>query len=222
MKLFVVTCIFFIGLNLYSQKISKVDQTELIRELQKWNKTNDNMSFSFWIPNSYWRVVLSENKQVPKEFIDKIESVFKNYILLIVGDLKIELDGTMTYTEESFLRKSISITDKLGENHYPLSSNQITPDTNDFVNYIKPMFAQMLGQMGKGMHIYLFDIKNQKNENIINELETGEFIVKHSEKEFKWNLPLVSLLETKYCPIDKEEMKGNWNFCPIHGIKLSE
>ena len=84
------------------------------------------------------------------------------------------------------------------------------------------MFSQMLGKMGEGMHFYFFNIKDKDGKNIIDEYKKGKFSVLHSNKEFEYQLPLVTLLPSKKCPIDNAEMKGNWNYCPFHGVELKE
>jgi len=33
-------------------------------------------------------------------------------------------------------------------------------------------------------------------------------------------MPLACLMPDKYCPVDDLKMKGDWLFCPYHGVKL--
>lgn len=212
----------FFNISLFGQIYSNINKEELISELQKWEYNDNDMSLSFWIPTSYWRVTLDGNTQIPPETIKLIESVFENYVFVCAADIQIDNNGIMTFTADSVLRKTISIIDIEGNTYHPLTIDQISSDTKTIIAGIKPMFAQMLGKMGEGMHLYLFEIKDKKKNNIINEMENGGFTIKHSNHEFIWTLPLVTMLPPKYCPIDNEEMKGNWNFCPIHGEKLEK
>lgn len=222
MKTFIFISILFFNSSSFGQIYSNINKEELISELQKWEYKGNDMSFSFWIPTSYWRLTLDGNTQIPQETIKLIESVFENYVFVCAADIQVNVNGIMTFTADSILRKTISIMDIEGKTYYPLPSAQISSDTKTIIEGIKPMFAQMLGQMGAGMHLYLFEIKDKKNNNIINEMEEGGFTINHSNHEFTWTLPLVSMLPPKYCPIDNEKMKGNWNFCPIHGEKLKK
>ena len=137
-----------------------------------------------------------------------------------MADIEIHTGGTMSYTDKFDLEKSTSLVDQNGKTHLPLSAKEIPSETLTTLKGMSPMFAKMLGKMGEGLHFFLFKVKDKKKKNIINEYQEGNFIVKHSNKEFKWSLPLPSLLPNKYCPIDNQEMKGNWTFCPFHGENL--
>ncbi|MET2986128.1 hypothetical protein [Aureibaculum conchae] len=220
MKIITLILSLFLFLNNYGQQKSKVNQIELISDIQIWDKDNDKMKLSFWIPSSYWRISLEGNSDISEEIIEKIESTFDDYMVLCLADIEVNGDN-LTYTSKSDLEKTATIIDKNKKSYTPLSDEVIPHETNEILKSIKPMFAQMFGQLGKGMHFFLFKVKYENNENIINEFKEGEFIVKHSGKEFKWTLPLPALLPNKYCPIDNEEMKGNWVFCPFHGEKLN-
>jgi hypothetical protein len=213
---------FTIYATAYSQSSKKVDLTEYIREIQIWDKQGNNMSLAFWIPLSYWRIALEDSPQVKPEQITQIEKAFEDYILVCALDLDINIGGTMTFTKEQDLRKSISILDSLGNIHIPLTNEQLSPVALFFSESIRPMFAKMLGQMGQGMNFYFFKIKDQYGANIFNEYQKGRFTIRHSNREFKYLLPLVTLMPPKKCPIDSVKMKGNWIFCPIHGVKLQK
>lgn len=78
----------------------------------------------------------------------------------------------------------------------------------------------MLGQMGDGMHFYLFKVQDENGNPTIDEYKEGSFTVKHSDKEFNYTLPLVALMPSKICTVDQAEMKGNWKYCPFHGNLL--
>lgn len=223
MKTLITTLTLLLSINLIGQETTKIDQLELINDIQIWNKEDGRMKFTMWIPNCYWRTSLEGNPEVSEEVVTLIESLFEDYVLLCLGDIKINSrasGATITFKEKSILKNSATIIDKNNKVYLPLSENEINSKINSVLESLKPMFAQMLGQMGEGMHFFLFRVKDKDNKNIINEFQEGHFVVKHSNKEFKWVLPLPSLLQKKFCPIDNQEMKGNWNFCPFHGEKL--
>ena len=218
MKKIITSILILYSFAVFSQK--RVDQTELLKSLTIWKKESDKMSGTFWIPNSYWRIALEENANVSKESIDLIEKAFKDYLILCAIDLKIGNGTNMTFKPKYEIEKSLTVID-INKNVYkPLSENEINYDTKNLLSSISPMFAQMFGEMGKGMHFFVFKIKNNKGINIINEFEKGELIVNHSGNSFEWILPLSALIDDKFCPIDNKKMNGNWNFCPIHGKEL--
>lgn len=211
-----------LSVSAFSQTNQNVDFTEFIKEVQKWDKQEDAMSMTFWIPNTYWRMALADNPKIDEELVEHIESMFENYIFVCIADIEITSYGTMNYSVEKVLRKSLSLVDSLGNKYLPLADKQLDPELVEIIEGIRPMFAQMFGQMGEGMNFYLFEVKDRNGKNIIDENEVNTFTIKHSDKSFEYNLPLVSLMAPKACPVDSEEMKGNWNYCPIHGVKLGE
>ncbi|NQX81347.1 MAG: hypothetical protein HRT66_05055 [Flavobacteriaceae bacterium] len=220
MKTLFSTLFILLSMTSFGQTNSKVDLIEFIREIQIWEKDGNNMSLSFWIPTSYWKIALEDNPQIPKETLSQIESAFKDYVFVCALDLDINADGTMDYTEETELRKTILIEDNRGVVYRPLAESNISDEAKSFASAIKPMFTQMFGQIGSGIHFYFFSIRDHESENIINEKKVGEFTIKHSSRNFKYLLPLVTLLPSKKCPKDGATMKGNWNYCPIHGLEL--
>jgi len=197
-----------------------VSLTDLIREIQQWNKNGNKMSMTWWVPSEYWKLALKDNKQLPPETITHFENVFVDYVLIWACDLTINSDGTMDFTQIDEIKNSISVTDNSDKKHFPLANDKVNQQALSIAENMKPLFAQALGQMGRGLHFFFFQIKDVNNRNLISATQPGGFKVSHSNSEFYWRLPLVTLLPLKYCPIDNEKMKGNWNYCPIHGEKL--
>ncbi|MFT5055885.1 MAG: hypothetical protein ACI80H_000591 [Pseudoalteromonas distincta] len=220
MKKTILISMIFCSMITFGQTNEEIDQVELTKEIQIWNKKDNKMSFAFWIPQSYWRIASKDNPEVLEENIALIETTFENYILLFAADISISANATFTYKDDSTLRSELKIIDFKGNEHFPISNDLLPPYISAIMANITPMFSQTFGQMGEGMHFYLFNNTDSKNRVLISEKERGDFIVKHSNNEFKWTLPLVSMMPEKYCPSDNQKMKGNWKYCPIHGVKL--
>jgi len=178
------------------------------------------MSLTWWIPNEYWRIVLNDNKQVPQETISQLENVFENYLMIWACDLTINSDGTMNYTTEEEINKSITVLDINNKKYFPLAKNQIDGEALTIAENMKPMFSQALGQLGRGIHFYFFEVTDQNGKNLINAKLQGQFKISHSNSDFHWKLPLSTLVPPKSCPIDGEKMNGTWSYCPFHGQKL--
>ncbi len=222
MRQYILALTFLIGLSSVAQTSHKVDLTEYIREIQIWHKDQNNMSLAFWIPQSYWRMALEDSPMVNDQVLSQIEAAFADYVLICALEGDIQPTGMMTFAEEAVLRQSLSVTDAHGNNYLPLANEELSPATLSFSDAIRPLFAQMLGQMGQGMHFYYFSIKDKEGANLINEYENGQFTITHSSDKFEYHLPLVCLMPPKQCPVDGAEMKGNWSYCPFHGVELKE
>lgn len=203
-----------------AQTTNDVKLTEFIADIQQWNKDNNKMTLSWWIPKEYWKIASADNKLVQPEVIEQLTDTFEDYVFIWACDLKIGFDGTMTFTEESEIRKTIKLIDNKGMEYTPLLDNQIEGMTLTIAENMKPLFSQALGQMGRGLHYYFFKVTDK--ENLISASNPGGFKIIHSNSEFKWVTPLATLLPSKFCKVDNGKMKGNWLYCPMHGTKLDE
>ena len=204
----------------YSQGNVEVNIVDFIKETQQWVKQDEEMILTWWIPNEYWRIVLSGNLQITPDFIDRIESALQPYTLICAARIHTGLDGSIYYAEEQDIGKTIYMLDQEDNQYLPLPDDQIQPDALTLIDNMEPIFAQMLGEMGKGLHLYFFAGQNSQGEKLIDPTKNNVLKIVHSGWQFKWTTPLTTLLPPKFCPVDKEQMKGNWNYCPLHGIKL--
>jgi len=216
-----ITGIFFcIPILTTGQIENEVSVTDLVSEIQQWNKKDNRMSLVWWIPTEYWGIALKDNKQIPQATVNQIENVFKDYMMIWACDLTINADGTIDYTAEEEIKKSIVVVAKNDKKYFPLTKEQIDAEALAIAENMKPFFAQALGQMGRGLHFYFFKLTDENGKTLVNANLPGEFKVTHSNFDFPWKLPLPILMLPKFCPVDKEKMKGNWSYCPIHGQKL--
>jgi hypothetical protein len=119
------------------------------------------------------------------------------------------------------LAADIVLRDGLRNTYRPLKESELPEIVRVIIERMEPTFAQLIGQLGSGMHIYAFQAQDNKGKSLIRATQEGNFSVSFSGKVFNWHTPLVSLLPPKYCPSDNAEMQGDWLFCPYHGIKLA-
>ncbi|MGJ8661133.1 MAG: hypothetical protein ACSHXL_03780 [Bacteroidota bacterium] len=204
----------------YSQEKKKVVMTEYIQEVQQWQKDGREMALTFWIPKSYWRVALEDSPTTTEETIQLLEEAFEDYLFVCILKFDMVDSGNMSFVDESTIRKGLTASDKNGKKLSLMKDKDIPESTLKLIESLKPLFEKMLGQMGAGMHFYLFDNLDKNGYEIIDEYKKETLFVHHSDQDFKFELPLVTLMPDKYCPIDNAVMKGNWNYCPIHGMEL--
>lgn len=205
-----------------AQTDPQVDISEFTRETQQWSKTENNNTLVWWIPFEYWRIATRGNAAVTEEGIKQIEDAFSPYVLVCAADLKTSTLGTFSPADEADVRSRLSIIDKNGKKYTPLEEDEVSSEAWTLAGYMKPVLGQALGQIGKGMHFFFFKVQDDKGENLIQATKDGSFTVKlDGRNDFKWTLPVPTLLPPKYCPVDKEKMKGHWKFCPHHGNKLN-
>jgi len=199
---------------------SKVNLNALIQETQKMSEKADEMTLIWWLPEEYWRAVFAENPTVTESQAEEFAKVLRPYVFIVAVDGKTGTFGGITYQSEAAIRNSLQLIDNQGARYRPLSDEKIDADTKVFLSMIKPVLGDMLGPIGQNMHFFLFPSKDKKGQNIADTKQEGFFRVNWGEKEFKWRLPLGSLLPPKRCPVDGEKLNGAWKFCPWHGVKL--
>jgi len=217
---FVATILVCGWMSLTIAQDRKIDINGLVQETQKMSDNSDEMTLIWWIPEEFWQASFDQDPSVTATQAEEFIKVLRPYLLIVVADGKVGNFGGITYKSETTIRNNIQIIDNQGTNFRPLAEDNVNADTKNFLSMMKPVFVNMLGPMGQNMHFFLFPAKNKTGQNIASAMKVGDFSVKLDEREFKWRLPLGSLLPPKVCPVDGEKMNGAWKFCPWHGVEL--
>lgn len=224
-KLFVAKVLLFtLFLGSYAGTVAaqgqRVDLNALTNETQKMLPDADRVTLVWWIPDEYWEEVSAQNPQLSKAQVAAFINILSPYTLFVVVDGKIGALGGVTYKSEETLRATIQLVDAQGNSYRPLPAQSLNPDMKSLLSIMKPMLANMLGQMGENMNFIVFPSKSKTGQRIIEARREGSFTIKLAETTFKWRSPLGSLLPPKTCPVDDEQFSGAWNYCPWHGAKL--
>ena len=206
--------------NLSFAEDRKININELLQETQKASDKIEEMILIWWIPEEFWRASFEQDPTLTAAQTEDFIKILRPYLLIVAVDGNVGAFGGVTYKPEVITRNSIEVIDGQGTHYRPLSRDKIDPDTANFLSMMKPVFINMLGQMGQNMHFFLFPAKNAAGRDIALAKREGSFSVKLDKKIFKWRLPLGSLLPQKICPVDGEKLNGAWKFCPWHGVEL--
>lgn len=219
-KVFILVLLIFGSINLSFAQDVKVDINALIQETQKMSQSQEEMTLVWWIPEDFWRASFEQNPNMTAAQIEEFIQVIRPYTMVVAVDGQIGSFGGVTYESESTIRNSIRLVDSQRNNYRPLSPETIDADMTNFLSMMKPVLANIIGPLGQNMYFYLFPDKNKTGHEIANAMKEGTFSVKLSQREFKWRLPLGSLLAPKTCPVDGEKLSGAWKYCPWHGVEL--
>jgi|JI10StandDraft_1071094.scaffolds.fasta_scaffold01415_5 hypothetical protein len=206
--------------NSFAQE-RKVDLNALILETQKLSQSAEKLSMVWWIPEDYWRASFEQNSSVNPTLVEAIIKSLRPYIVIVALDGEIGSQGGINYKSKESIQSTMQIIDAEGNHYFPLANEKIDSQANIFLSLMKPVFANMAGPMGENMNFYLFPSTNEKGINTIDAKKEGKFSVLLDKTEYKWKLPLSSLLASKLCPIDNEVLNGTWKFCPMHGVELN-
>lgn len=194
--------------------------SELIREVMTMDNSDGELTMNFWIPTNYWEVTAEATPDVTPEIAEQLKMIMKPYIIVLTAHTPISTGLGFDFADETTMRNSIKLVDSEGNKYKPLKNEDVEYDAMNIIGSMKPVFSQMIGEMGRGMHFYIFENVNAEGEPIVNEDDEGSFTIIHSGRSFRYSTPLVALMPPKNCPVDNVQMKGNWKFCPIHGVEL--
>jgi hypothetical protein len=198
----------------------KVDIQALVHETQKTTQNVNEIVLAWWTPDEYWRAVFAQNPMMAEAGIEEAMKVFRSYMFIAVVDGKMGAFGGITYKSEANIRSSIFIKDSHGTVYPPISEDKIDINAKNFLSATKPILANALGPLGQNLHFFLFPTENKKGQKIAEAKSEGAFSVKIDEKEFRWKLPLGSILPPKICPSCGEKLSGAYKYCPWDGTKL--
>jgi DNA-binding cell septation regulator SpoVG len=197
-----------------------VSINKLTAETQKLSESPDNLKMVWWVPVEFWEAVFAQDQNIPNEKVEEILSVFNRYTMLSTIDGTISAFGEVTYKTKEQIFRSLEIIDGNNKVFYPLPKAKIDSKTNEVISFIRPVLANMLGEMGKNMYFFIFQNNEDPTKRIIDPIKKDKFTVKLDGEALQWELPLSSLLKPKKCPIDNKLMNGTWTYCPYHGTAL--
>ncbi len=200
----------------------KIDLTKFTQETQKFSQDANKMEFVWWIPVDFWQESFKNDPTVSRTDADELIDAFDDYVMVAVVDGTMNDYGTVSYKSYSTVESKLYILDKSQKKYSPLSSSKVNAKTNEMLGAFKPIMANMLGNMGQNMHIFLFPKKDANGAVIDDPKGEGSFSVVLGTTTYKWKLPLISLYPVMPCEKCKEDCSGAWTYCPWCGAILPE
>ena len=196
-----------------------VDMQKLVQDTQRFRQDKSRMDMVWWIPSEYWQEAFKANPVITPEQQTAVIRVVDDYLVLSVLEGNFGPFGGIVATPKEQL---VAKTHVLANGHKltPLAEAELSNDARNLFQVMKPMFANMLGQMGQGMEFLVFRAKNAEGERYVRPDEKGHLMVFVGSKEFKYRLPLGCFLPPKYDPETGEAFPGDYVYSPFTGTKL--
>ncbi|THB66066.1 MAG: hypothetical protein D6B27_07280 [Gammaproteobacteria bacterium] len=197
----------------------KVNIQKLVEDTQRMEQSGGKITLVWWIPDAYWKESFRQAPGMTQAQKDEFLKMVKDYTIICVMDGKIgNFGGVKTASRTEIMKNIILSVD--GRKYKPLADSQISGDAKTFLGMMKPVMSNMLGQVGSGLEFMAFDGKNKKGAPLLNPMKKGAFTVTFLNKDYKWRLPLGSLLPPMQDPKTKEVFPGNYLYNPYTGKKL--
>jgi hypothetical protein len=207
-------------------KKERYDLIALMNECQKMSDDPGVIAIVQWIPKEWWQLTL-ERAGVPDVRIKEVLDLFDPYMTFIMVHGRISSSGVPTFTSKSLLQDHILLEDEAGNPYKPIDDENIESGVRNAIIMIKPIFSNMLGQMGDNMNFFLFPSRNKGKEKAYKATREGGFSIRvkgvpdAGDQVFQWILPLSSLVPARFCPKCKKKENGSWKYCPWCGSRLT-
>lgn len=198
---------------------SPVDMQQLVQDTQRFTQEARVTKMVWWIPSEFWEVTIEQEPSITKEQKKEFVEALEDYTAFVVVRSKTGVFGGMTNTGRDEIQENISLVVE-GNQMLPLKPDEMSSDASAFYSMMKPMMAQMLGQLGQGMEFFVYPNK-RKGKLIIDPQKEGNFYFELFGEKYDWRLPLGSLLPPRIDPKTGETFPGNYKFNPYTGAELS-
>lgn len=218
--LIVAACIFLAICCSALAQNAKQQMNAIIRDTQKQGSRAGRITIVWWIPPEFWRAAMAASGIVPVDKAEEMLSSIRDVNVFMVIDGKVGPFAAPDFAPAEEVQRNISLTD---------TQNMIVPlipevkqivAIRNMISMMKPIFANMLGEFGRNLLFVVFEGINNDGSRRIDPLKPGSFTVKLNTEEFRWRLPLGSLLPAKKCPRCNDVFPGNYAFCPFDATPL--
>lgn len=205
-----------IAANAQTEKV--VNTTDFILECSKFSGMLPKKQIVIWFPNELWSIIGKQLK-LTDEVSSAISNEMKDYLMFAVIDYTLE-NGKVTFKSKDEIDKTIELIDANKKSYKPLIEENLPDGAKNIIQSLRPVMASFAGQLGEGMDIVIFNKIKTIDNNVLELNKKASFSLQWESTKLNWNLPLNSVLPSKFCAVDNEEMKATWIYCPKHGNKL--
>jgi hypothetical protein len=199
----------------------KPDLTQVMSDFMRMSNANGELNLIWWIPEEFWRVSAASNSNVSQSQIDMVIKLVHPYTIVAVASGKTRPFTTPTYRTEAEVRELVRLKDSSRNTYSPLPQDQLDPSTAGLLALLKPLLGKMAGGVSENMQFCVFPGSTKNGTRICDPTKEGSCEVDLGGLEFKWRLPLGSLLAKQKCPTCGEILSGAYKYCPYDGTKLA-
>lgn len=200
------------------------DSPDLVRETQLTVTEHGHSGLVWWIPFEFWLHSAEERGDSAEKTAETFKAL-KQYIVVGVFVAKVSDLGAFEFVPAADLQTSVVVRDPGGTDYAAV--REPAPDAKNLAAVLKPILANALGKAGENFELLFFLNQNKKGTVIADAQQKGSFsivlkkIAGVPESRFEWRLPLTSTTPPKFCPVGKERVHANWDYCPWHGVALN-
>jgi hypothetical protein len=205
--------------------VHTTDDVDVLRETQLQVSTKDHTGLIWWIPFEFWAQSAEKNGNSPEKAREQLKAL-RDYTIVGILVGKFSPLGSVDYVTPSDLQKMTAIRDSEGQDYAALTD--LTGDAKNLADMLKPVLTNAMGRAGENFALLFFPATKKEGKRIADEAAKGSFsvvlkdVAGDRETIYLWRTPLTSLSAPRYCPVGKERVHADWDYCPRHGVKLDQ
>jgi hypothetical protein len=205
--------------------VHTADDVDVLRETQLGVSTKGHTGLVWWIPFEFWAHSAEENGGSPEKMREQFKAL-RDYTVVGIFIAKVSPMGSFDYITPSDLRKGTFLRDSEGQDYAAVAD--LTGDAKTLEDVLRPILTNAMGRAGENFALLFFPATRKGGKRIADELSKGSFsvvlkeVAGEPETIFVWRTPLTSFSAPRYCPVGKERVHADWDYCPRHGVKLDQ
>lgn len=199
---------------------AQTDVNALVNDTQRMHQDGARLTLVWWIPNEYWEASAKGAAQSSPQQLKQLLDVVDRYVIVAVVDGELGSLGNVKARPFGAIVSAIQLIAPGGTRFPPLGEDQLSPDLRTFFQVMKPMLANMLGQVGKGLEFIAFDGRRPEGGRLLDPRREESFTITFDGRRYDWRLPLGSLLPPAVDAKTGERFPGNYRFNPYTGDRL--
>lgn len=199
---------------------AQTDMNALVNDTQRMHQDGPRLTLVWWIPNEYWEASATSSPRSSPQQLTQLLALVDRYVIVAVVDGELGALGSVRTRPLESIVSAIQLIAPGGNRFPPLGEDQLSPDLRTFFQVMKPMLANMLGQVGKGLEFIAFDGRRPGGGRLLDPRREESFTIVFDGRRHDWRLPLGSLLPPALDPATGERFPGNYRFNPYTGDRL--
>jgi len=197
---------------------------ELIREVQVDVREKDYVGLVWWIPFEFWQIS-GAKRGIPAESTAQNLKALRDYTIVAVFLAKVSALGSFTFVPIEDLRRDVMLRDAAGNEYRSIP--EPSQDAKNLAAIVKPILTSAMGKAGENFDMLFFPARGKDGDVIADAARKGRFevVLKNNlagvpESVYEWRTPLTAIAPLRYCPVGKERVHADWEYCPWHGVAL--
>lgn len=198
------------------------DTPDLVRETQLRIAEPGYAGLVWWVPFEFFTQAGLSRGTAAEKTAESL-GFLKQYTVVMVFAAQPKFGG-FDFVSPRELQKKVVVRDAVGNDYTAIPEPSL--EAQNITSRLKEMLTSGMGKGGENSAVLFFPARGKGGEVIADAHATGTFsvvlrdVVGVPESIYTWRLPLTTVMSPRYCPLGKERLNANWEYCPWHGVKL--